>query len=83
MPNEKKANVNIDIPLDGVGETPRNPASRRGAGGSCIDIPLDGEETRPGGAGAGGITRTELEIVNRHHAEIKELHRRAREEGNG
>lgn len=58
----------IDISLDGVGGPPRR--SR-----SSIDIPLDSprspaEESRR-------ISALELELVNRHHAEMKELYRRA------
>lgn len=60
----------IDISLDGVGPSPA--AGRR----SRIDIPLDSprspaEESRR-------ISALELELVNRHHAEVKELYRRAK-----
>ena len=60
----------IDISLDGVGGAPAVRQSR-----SRIDIPLDSgrtpaEESRR-------ISALELELVNRHHAEVKELYRRA------
>lgn len=63
-------NSPIDISLDGVGPSPA--AGRR----SRIDIPLDSprspaEESRR-------ISALELELVNRHHAEVKELYRRAK-----
>lgn len=59
----------IDIPLDGVGRPSVTSRSR-------IDIPLDSphspaEESRR-------ISALELELVNRHHAEVKELYRRAK-----
>ena len=67
------AKPNIDIPLDGVGE-PHRPVQKK----SNIDIPLDGEKKpRP----VSDITMKELEFVNRHHEEYKELRRRAREQG--
>ncbi|MDD4850404.1 MAG: hypothetical protein PHO10_06855 [Gemmiger sp.] len=81
MPNNNKAT--IDIPLDGVGENAprRAPATGRGVAGAGIDIPLDGLRPQKGAnLGAGSIVDAELEIVNRHHAEVKELHRRAREQ---
>lgn len=60
---------NIDISLEGVGPqaggTPRSRAS--------IDIPLGG-----GGIDPDQISALELEMVNRHHAEVKAAHRRAR-----
>lgn len=60
----------IDISLDGVGRS--SATGRRGR----IDIPLDSphspaEESRR-------ISALELELVNRHHAEVKELYRRAK-----
>ena len=60
----------IDISLDGVGGPTITRRSR-----SSIDIPLDSprtpaEESRR-------ISALELELVNRHHAEMKELYRRA------
>ena len=68
----------IDISLDGVGEARRPAAGRR----SRIDVPLCGPK-RPGSGfnlGARHIDDGELEMVNRHHREIKELTRRAREQ---
>ncbi|MEE0800156.1 MAG: hypothetical protein U0L91_02625 [Gemmiger sp.] len=65
---------NIDISLDGVGKT--TPSDRRN---SRIDIPLDHAPAHRPNLGAGRILDTELEIVNRHHAEVKEMHRRARQ----
>lgn len=64
----------IDIPLDGVGQAPtRHQAS--------IDIPLDSRTPTPSPQTA-GLGDPQLEqMVNRHHAEIKELHRRARQGG--
>lgn len=61
----------IDISLDGVGGAPAVRRSR-----TKIDIPLEGgrtpaEESRR-------ISALELELVNRHHAEVKELYRRAK-----
>ena len=58
----------IDISLAGVWKdsTPR----------SSIDIPLGGGKSRRGGA---GIDDRELEFVNRHHEQMKEKRRRARE----
>lgn len=65
----------IDISLEGVGG---NAKPGRTAQRSSIDIPLDGENRlHRGNLGAGAISDRELEIVNRHHAEIKALHRRA------
>lgn len=66
------AKPSIDISLDGVGET--RPVAKK----SSIDIPLDGEKKR---RPAQDITMAELEFVNRHHEEYKELRRRAREQG--
>ena len=66
------AKPSIDIPLDGVGEA--RPAAKK----SSIDIPLDGEKKR---RPTQDITMAELEFVNRHHEEYKELRRRAREQG--
>ncbi len=58
----------IDISLDGVWDD-RRPARSR------IDIPLgDGEA-------GDAITRKELEFVNRHHEEYKEMRRRMRQQG--
>ena len=58
----------IDISLAGVWKdiAPR----------SSIDIPLDGGKSRRGGS---GIDDRELEFVNRHHEQMKEKRRRARE----
>ena len=64
----------IDIPLDGVGEPARPTAGKK----ADIDIPLDGEPKR---RTVSDITMKELEFVNRHHEEYKELRRRAREQG--
>ena len=76
----KQNSASIDISLDGVGGNSMGGRAPAG-GGSPIDIPLDGPRTPRGGTlGAGNITDAELEIVNRHHAEIMELHRRAREQ---
>ena len=60
----------IDIPLDGVG---RSPATGRR---SRIDIPLD--DPRSPAEESRRISALELELVNRHHAEVKELYRRAK-----
>ena len=68
------AKPNIDISLDGVGESARSAKTPR----ASIDIPLDGEEPR---RPVTDITMKELEFVNRHHEEYKELRRRAREQG--
>ena len=68
------AKPNIDIPLDGVGESARPAKTKR----TSIDIPLDGEGPR---RPAADITMKELEFVNRHHEEYKEMRRRAREQG--
>lgn len=58
----------IDISLDGVWDD-RRPARSR------IDILLgDGEA-------GDAITRKELEFVNRHHEEYKEMRRRMRQQG--
>ena len=64
----------IDIPLDETEEKTR-PSQERKA--SRIDIPLDedGKHAEPL-----DITMAELEFVNRHHEEYKELRRRAREQ---
>ena len=58
----------IDISLAGVWKdsTPR----------SSIDIPLDGGKSLRGGS---VIDDRELEFVNRHHEQMKEKRRRARE----
>lgn len=64
----------IDIPLDGVGQAP----VRRQ---TAIDIPLDVKHSAPPPKPV-GVSDPQLEqMVNRHHAEIKELHRRARQGG--
>ena len=63
----------IDIPLDETEEKAR-PAQEQKA--SRIDIPLDEDGKR---AEPLDITMAELEFVNRHHEEYKELRRRARE----
>lgn len=68
------AKPNIDISLDGVGESARSAKTKR----TSIDIPLDSEEPR---RPVTDITMRELEFVNRHHEEYKELRRRAREQG--
>ena len=68
------AKPNIDISLDGVGESARSAKTKR----ASIDIHLDGEEPR---RPVTDITMKELEFVNRHHEEYKELRRRAREQG--
>ena len=68
------AKPNIDISLDGVGESARAAKTKR----ASIDIPLDGEKPR---RPVTDITMKELEFVNRHHEEYKELRRRAREQG--
>lgn len=68
------AKPNIDISLDGVGESARAAKTKR----ASIDIPLDDEEPR---RPVTDITMKELEFVNRHHEEYKELRRRAREQG--
>lgn len=61
-----KRRPEIDISLEGVG--------RRETRSSTIDIPLSSP------CGSGGILDPKLEdMVNRHHQEIKELHRRARQ----
>ena len=61
-----KRRPEIDISLEGVG--------RRETRSSTIDIPLSSPR------GPGGILDPKLEdMVNRHHQEIKELHRRARQ----
>ena len=64
----------IDIPL---GE----PAQHKP--GSKIDISLDDDQPpklQPDPA-PGQILQTEMEIVNRHHEEVREQHRRARAAG--
>ena len=68
------AKQNIDISLDGVGEAVRPAKTKR----ASIDIPLDGE---PKHSTVSDITMKELECVNRHHEEYKEMRRRAREQG--
>lgn len=45
-----------------------------------IDIPLD-NVGRGRGSGAQAISDKELDFVNRHHEEYKELRRRARRQG--
>ena len=65
--------ANIDIPLDEAEEKAQPEAKRR----SRIDIPLDDDGKR---AEPLDITMKELEFVNRHHEEFKELRRRAREQ---
>ena len=68
------AKPNIDISLDGVGESARSATTKR----ARIDIPLDGEKPR---RPVTDLTKKELEFVNRHQEEYKELRRRAREQG--
>ena len=66
----------IDIPL---GE----PAQHKP--GSKIDISLDDDQPpklQPDPA-PGQILQTEMEIVNRHHEEVREQHRRARVQQEG
>lgn len=83
MPRNARNSGGIDISLEDDTAPRRAPVSRDGTG-TGIDIPLDGLHTpRSGNCGAGGITDAELDIVNRHHAEFKELHRRAREQNRG
>ncbi|WP_455501109.1 hypothetical protein [Gemmiger sp.] len=65
--------TNIDIPLDAADEQARPEAKQH----SRIDIPLDDDGKR---AEPLDITMKELEFVNRHHEEYKELRRRAREQ---
>ena len=53
--------------------------------GSKIDISLDDDQPpklQPDPA-PGQILQTEMEIVNRHHEEVKEQHRRARVQQEG
>ncbi len=61
-----KRQPNIDISIEGVGRrTPRT---------SNIDVPLSSPKA------SGSLADPKLEdMVNRHHEEIKELHRRARQ----
>lgn len=69
---------NIDIALDDAEEQVRpQGATRQGGKASRIDIPLDEEGIT---AAPLDITMAELEFVNRHHEEFKELRRRAREQ---
>lgn len=64
MPDKRRPD--IDISLEGVG--------RRETRSSRIDIPLSSPRA------SGSIADPMLEdMVNRHHQEIKELHRRARQ----
>ena len=58
----------------GVAEAARPAKTKR----ASIDIPLDGE---PKHSTVSDITMKELEFVNRHHEEYKEMRRRAREQG--
>lgn len=61
-----KRQPNIDISIEGVG--------RRAPRTSDIDVPLSSPKA------SGSIADPKLEdMVNRHHEEIKELHRRARQ----
>ena len=71
------AKPEIDISLDSVGGHSEIRVLSGGASRSRIDIPLD-----KGRAGKGGsaILDQELEFVNRHHQQVKEQRRRAREE---
>lgn len=71
------AKPEIDISLDGVGGRSAVRSSSAGAPRSRIDIPLDSGRAGKGGS---GICDRELEFVNRHHQQIKEQRRRAREE---
>ena len=61
-----KDNSSIDIPLDGVGAEPS--AVRR----SRINIALDSSDVDPE-----HISNVEMELVNRHHAEVKASYQRA------
>ena len=60
-----KGNANIDIPIDGVGAQPD--AVRR----SRTDLSQTQEDLDP------QISKAEMELVNRHHAEVKASYRRA------
>ncbi|WP_294499607.1 hypothetical protein [uncultured Gemmiger sp.] len=60
-----KGNANIDIPIDGVGAQPD--AVRR----SRTDLSQTQEDLDP------QISKAEMDLVNRHHAEVKASYRRA------
>lgn len=62
----EKRQPNIDISLEGVGRHAPRPSN--------IDVPLSSPRA------SGSLADPKLEdMVNRHHEEIKELHRRARQ----
>ena len=61
-----KGNANIDIPIDGVGAQPD--AVRR----SRMDSALN-----DGSVDLERISAVEMELVNRHHAEVKASYQRA------
>ena len=64
MPDKRQPT--IDIPLEGVGRRTSRPSN--------IDIPLSSPRA------SASLADPKLEdMVNRHHEEIKELHRRARQ----
>ena len=64
MPDKRQPN--IDIPLEGVGRRTSRPSN--------IDIPLSSPRA------SASLADPKLEdMVNRHHEEIEELHRRARQ----
>ena len=64
MPDKRQPN--IDIPLEGVGRRTSRPSN--------IDIHLSSPRA------SASLADPKLEdMVNRHHEEIKELHRRARQ----
>ena len=66
----------IDISLEGVWKAGAARTAPSAGSRSSIDIPLDGGKARRGGL---GIDDQELEFVNRHHEQMKEKRRRARE----
>ena len=60
-----KGNADIDIPIDAVGAQPD--AVRR----SRTDLSQTQEDLDP------QISKAEMDLVNRHHAEVKASYRRA------
>ena len=66
----------IDISLEGVWKDGAARTAPSAGSRSSIDIPLDGGKARRGGL---GIDDRDLEFVNRHHEQMKEKRRRARE----